>query len=69
VTQRRTLTAETAAALAGLPVDELLELAGAGQVPMSTLAAFGWRFSLEGIRQLADRLALSGPDDDGGRAA
>jgi hypothetical protein len=66
--QRRTLTPDAAARMVGLSVDELLDLAGSGQVPMSTLAAFGWRFSLVGIRQLADRLALSGPDD-GGEAA
>jgi hypothetical protein len=66
---KRTITPEVAAHLVGLPVDKLLELAGEGQVFGSRLAAFGWRFSLEGIRQLADRLALSGSDDDGGRVA
>jgi hypothetical protein len=69
MTQRRTLTPETAAALVGLPVDDLLDLAKEGAVPMSTLSMRGWFFSRQGLIQLADRLALTITDDDGGEAA
>lgn len=56
---KRTLTPEAAAHLVGLSVEDLIAQAGEGRVPGCTLTAFGWRFSLEGVRRLADRLSES----------
>ncbi len=46
-----------AAELAGLPVLELLERAGEGEIPSAILTAAGWAFSRDGLDKWRTRQA------------